>query len=381
MGRSKVIFNLSTNNLGRIRQGNDGISGFLRFASVPAEFGTDNVKLIGSVKEAETLGITALAYKELHYHISEYFRIAGNSSLYVGIFNNSGSAGYTFDEILFMQRIALGQMSQLGVYLTEDLTTGLVNTLHAKKIAMDALLTPCQIILTANVVGVTLPDFSAATTYGVSISNDQSGQGRGATIAASNGKTIGSVGAALGAVSLVSVQRSIGSVEFVQNLAGSELDVIADGKGNLYTSLSNAQVDAEIAKGYLKLIKHPGLSGTYFNDDSVCAGSGDLNNIHLNRVINKAIKGVAAALAGKLNGDIILNADGTIATVSAKSFESIAGVPLDLMRSLNEVSDYSVYVNPDQNILGTDNLNVEIKIVPTGTAKTITVNIGFVRSL
>src|SRR5688500_10234019 len=118
MALSKVTINKSTNNLGRIRQGQDHISGLLTFGSKPSEFGTDDVKLIGSVKQAETLGITSSSLPALHYHISEYFRVAGNSQLYVGVYFHASTSAYTFEELLQMQAIANGQIRQFGVYLT-----------------------------------------------------------------------------------------------------------------------------------------------------------------------------------------------------------------------------------------------------------------------
>jgi len=381
MSLSGVTINKSTNNLGRARQGNDHISGLLVYDTVPSGFGTSNVVSIGSVTQAEALGITALAYPILHYHISEFFRLAGNSLLYVGIYFHAGSNAYDFSEIQAMQRFANGTIKQIGVYLQSNISTGLVNSLQAQKAILDGLKTPLSIVLTANIVGVSLPDFSSATTTGVSVITDQGGTGsQAATLFGAVNKTIGCLGATLGAISLVNVATSIGSVSDVQNLAGSELDVIADGAGTLYTSLTRSQISAITDLGYLKLVKQDGISGTYFNDDITC-GTGDLDTIHANRVIDKACRGVVSGLAVKINGNIFFNSDGSITENTAKSFESLAGVPLDLMKSVGELSDYSVFVNPNQDVLGTSNLNVTVQLLPVGVAKTITVNIGFSTSV
>ncbi|MBS1506040.1 MAG: hypothetical protein JSS79_05280 [Bacteroidetes bacterium] len=382
MSLSGVTINKSTNNLGRARLGNDHISGLLVYSTPPIAFGTSNVVSIGSVAQAEALGITSSSFAVLHYHISEYFRLAGNSLLYVGIFAHAGSNGLDFSEIQTMQRVANGTIRQIGVYLTDDLTSGIVSQLQTQKTALDGLKTPLSIVLTANIVGVTLPDFSAATSTGVSVITDQAGDSAsvGATLFAASNKTVGCLGACLGAISLVDVATSIGSVSDVPNLAGSELDVIADGAGNLYTSFTKAQISSITDLGYLKLVKHEETSGTFFNDDVTC-GTGDLDSIHLNRVIDKATRGVVSGLAPKINGKVLFNSDGSISENTAKLFESLAAVPLALMKSVAELSDFSVFVNPNQNVQGTDNLNVIVELLPVGVSKVITVNIGFTTSV
>ncbi len=381
MALSKVNINKSTNNLGRIRQGQDHISGLLSFGSKPSEFGNDDVKLIGSVKQAETLGITTSSLPVLHYHISEYFRVAGNSQLYVGIYFHAGTNAYTFEELISMQSIAGGQIRQFGVYLTDDLSQGLVNLLQGIKDNLDALKMPASMLLTANIVNVTVPDLSTGQNYGVSVITDQSGQGTGATLFGTTSKTIGALGAVLGAISSQPVHRSIAGVEYVTNLAGNELDVIATGDGSLYTSLTYGQIEAISNKQYLQLVKHPGYSGTFINIDYTAQGDGDLNRIRLNRTIDKAIRGVNTALTGKLSSEVVFNSDGSISESTAKSFESIAGVPLANMTSAGELSDFSVFINRNQDVQGTDNLNVEINLLPIGAAEFITVNIGFTSGL
>ena len=43
----------------------------------------------------------------------------------------------------------------------------------------------------------------------------------------------------------------------------------------------------------------------------------------------------------------------------------------------SQISSFSAYVNPDQNILSTGKLEIDCKLVPMGVLREITVNLSF----
>jgi hypothetical protein len=47
----------------------------------------------------------------------------------------------------------------------------------------------------------------------------------------------------------------------------------------------------------------------------------------------------------------------------------------------NEISNYQILIDPAQNILATSTLVVTANIQPTGVARNITINLGFVTSI
>jgi hypothetical protein len=58
-------------------------------------------------------------------------------------------------------------------------------------------------------------------------------------------------------------------------------------------------------------------------------------------------------------------------------FESLASMPLDVMIQNGEISAYSVTIDPAQNVLSTNTIVENVKLLPIGVADFIEINIGF----
>ena len=89
---------------------------------------------------------------------------------------------------------------------------------------------------------------------------------------------------------------------------------------------------------------------------------------------------IRQALLPYLNSPINVNSTtGKIAADAIKTIEAAGKKIIDeeMMRN-NELSGFDFYIDEDQNILSTSNLECTLEITPTGTARTITVNLGFV---
>ena len=78
---------------------------------------------------------------------------------------------------------------------------------------------------------------------------------------------------------------------------------------------------------------------------------------------------------------MVLNSDGTLKDTTVAFFTSQAGVNLDQMVRDADLSNYSVSIDPTQNVLATSNLTITVKLLPVGVARQITVNIGFTTKL
>ena len=57
--------------------------------------------------------------------------------------------------------------------------------------------------------------------------------------------------------------------------------------------------------------------------------------------------------------------------------ETLCKAALEAMLANGEISALEVFVDPLQNILATSELKVVVSIIPTGTARKITVDLGF----
>jgi len=62
-------------------------------------------------------------------------------------------------------------------------------------------------------------------------------------------------------------------------------------------------------------------------------------------------------------------------------FKNAALKPLDVMIGAGELSAGDVFIDANQNVLTTSKLEVTVYLIPYGTARTISVTIGFATAL
>lgn len=318
-----------------------------------------------------------------HYHISEYFRLQPQGNLYVGVFAVPGT--YTFIEIATVQNFAGGKVRQVGIYKdSAAFASGDITAIHNQCAILTAAHKEIIALYAADITTVTnlssLTDLSQLSANYCTAVISQDGAAAGSMLYAAYGKSITTLGALLGAVSLSAVSESIAWPAKFNISDGTECDTIAFANGqlvsnplltdSLFTQLQNYR--------YIFLRKFVGVAGSYFNDNSTSiATTSDYAYISDNRTIQKATRGVYSALVPALNSPITLNSDGTIADYSAAYFQTQAESPLTQMVRDGDLSDYSVAVNPAQNVLSTSKVIITINLLPKGTARNIVVNIGF----
>jgi hypothetical protein len=319
-----------------------------------------------------------------HYHISEFFRIQPQGVLYVGFY--AIPAPYVFaPELTAMSNFSAGKIRQFGVY--KDSAAFASADLTALDIACKSLVSAHKETIAlygADISAVTdistLADLSALTANTATAVIGQDGAALGALLYLAYGKSITNLGAALGAVALSKVSESIAWARKFNMSNGTELDIIAFANGKLFSdpSISESLLTQLQNYRYLFLRSFVGVAGSYFNENSASISvSSDYAYISDNRTIQKATRGVYAALLLDLNSPLTLNADGTLADVTAAYFEDLAKAPLNQMVRDGELSAQDVVVNPAQNVLQTGILEVTISLLQIGTARNILVKIGF----
>lgn len=344
-----------------------------------------SVTIVGTIAGtiAQFTGGVASLQAVWHYHIAEYFRIQPQGNLFVGFFAVPGS--YTFAEIITLQNYANGLIRQVGVYKdgaafsAADITAihGVCNTLvgqHKEIIALYA----------GDLSGVTdistLADLSLLSANLCSAIISQDGAALGAQLYAAYGKSITTLGAALGAVAAAKVSESIAWVQKFNISNGTECDTLAFANGKLFSdaSVTDNLLSVLQDKRYIFLRKFVGTAGSYFNENSTAiATTSDYAYISDNRTIQKATRGVYTSLVPVLNSPITLNADGTLTDTVITYLETEAERNLAQMVRDGELSAEQVVISPTQNILQTGLLVITINLVPIGVARNIQVNIGF----
>lgn len=342
--------------------------------------------IAGSVTTPFSGGVASLQ-ATWHYHISEFFRISPKGFLWLNFQAVPGS--YNYAEIQPMQEFTGGAMRQLGIFV-DSKALAVADTTAIQGICnlLDVAKMPLSVIYAGDIKAVanvsTLTDLSTFSNNKVSIVVGQDGAGQGHGIFHATGKSVTTLGATLGAVSLSTVSENIGWVGKFDMSNGVELDTIAFANGVNFTdaSVTNNLLDAIDLKRYIFLRKFPNKSGSFHNDShTVTSPSSDYAFIENNRVIDKAIRGVDEALTPSLNSPLLLNANGTLANSTVAFLTGQASVITDQMIRDGEASAIGVTIDPNQNVASTSKVVVAINIVPIGVARNIVVNIGFKTSL
>jgi hypothetical protein len=403
MALNDIKFIRGNGGLGRPLPGEDHISGLLYYtaAGLPVGYGSDNTKQILDVSDAEAKGITGNpgdAFAALHYHVAEFFRINPGAMLFVGIYPQ----GATYAEIELMQNFAEGKIRQFGVYTQNPLVVSggvpAVALLEAQAKNLEAKFAYADILLCADISSIadltTLPDLRTLRKPDVSVCIAQAGNADGKNLfagyidengtpvpSATNGKTVGCIGAVLGTLSAAKVNECIGWVEKF-DVAGTQLDVPAMGNGQLVKNVESV-LDTLSSRGYIFLRKHIGISGSYWNDSHNCdAATSDYAFIEANRTMKKAMRGIRTYLLPFLNGNISVDEEsGKLSAMDVATLENAAQRALDEMKKAKELSGYRAYINPDQDVLATSNVEIDITNVPTGVIRKMNVKIGYAKTV
>lgn len=340
---------------------------------------TETVFSVQSLIEAENLGLDSVNYPNENYHISEYFRImTGISQLYIYIF--PVPVTYTFEELKYLQLSTNGKIRQCGIF---------ANALAFATTQVDALQVICNYLETNNmpmsiIYGpklstiatiAALPDLRALSTpaKNVSVCALQDGDAKGFSISATD---YPSVGNALGCVSFSKVNESIGRKTL--NIASTELNKPILTNGIDINLLSASDYKLLKDKGYLFGHKLVGYTGTFYENDATAdALTSDYRDIHSVRTIDKVQREVRKAMIPLINQSYLSNPGGKLSPGAITTFKSAASAPLSIMQTDTEISGYSVYINPNTNVVASGKIEIEVKIRPNFVSEEITVILGY----
>ena len=417
MATSKINYTVSDGNLFAAIAGADHVSSLLfdvtKDLAGATSTATGEVYQIFSLKEAEDLGIdgiidpaspTGSEYEDgvVHKHISDFFAVNPNGELYVGLADMS--ADFTF--LTAVQTIAQGRLRQQGIYTAQELfTVGTPYTVNLtaaiEAIAQaDALNNrPYSVILNASVATTT------SGTVDVDISQIPTAIGSEGKVTVSIGQgndaltkaiqnahtfkaTVGMVGSLIGLVSLANVHESIGWVSKFS--LASVITTIAFGFGSVltdiddntpYESLSVAQLNLLDGYGYVFPHKYVGYAGTFASSEQTLS-SGDYRTIARNRAIDKSRRNVRTALLPTIQQPLYVDAaTGQLSAGTIAQFKAIVHQQLQTMQANGEISGFSITIDPSQDVLTTDTVKVNYRLIPVGVAKQIDIEIGLSRSI
>jgi len=406
MGRPNVLIIKTNGNLGRRNPNTDAVLG--KVMSAPAiEGGMQNgiVYPLASINDAIAIGITAaydLANTLLAYHhINRFFTRNPNATLYLITAPQSASladmTNITGVYVPVLLRAMAGKVKYVGV--ARNPAVGYVPVLAGGADSDVAA-------AVANAQALYDAEFAQFRYAGFLI------EGRsfnGTAAAATDLRTLGcpnvsitwiadpaisganalyngyaAVGDTLGLISLAAVSQDAGELTPAFNLQnkGLGLFLTAGLSSNLsVNSYSDADLDMLNDKGYIFPDVTAGIDGFYISDSHTCSaiGNNDYAYIENNRTIEKAIFLARSAILPLVKSRLKADPNtGLLLPQVCKSIEATGNRSLGGMLTDGDISGgIDTYVDPNQNVLSTSQLLIQITFVPVSIGRQITISIGF----
>lgn len=319
----------------------------------------------------------------LHYTVSEFFRMQPKGLLWIGIYDESG--GLDGQDIEDIQIEADGDIRQMGIMVQTSFATGDLGIIQTAVNALQVLYQFMNAIYSADQLSDTLtaaPDLRALTNDRVSACMGQDGSAEGWRLVDVLDRSMPALGTCLGTVALANVSENIGWVSKF-DIAGGEMDVLSFTTGDLLKAVSAPTLDFLENRGWIFGKKYIGKAGSFWNDSaSAVSETSDYAYIENGRTIDKAIRGVNVALTSYINAPLFVDAiTGQLTELTISNFKNAASIPLQDMLIDQDLSGYEVVIDPDQSVLTTSKIEITVRLVPVGVARTIVVNIGYTISL
>ena len=385
----KVTINIESGGLGRIPSLADGTAALL-LTGKKDKSGSSSDKLytsshvVYSLAEAKKLLSADEQAENAYSQIENFYQTAGEGAeLWLRLipsdetFANVCKADGPAEQLLLKAKGAVRLLGLSHIELTGNkpsaakdgiegnITDGIT---QAQALAKRTASThqPIHVIVAGHYVKTLadLKDYKEATNDRVSVLI--SGTATGSRYAA--------LGLVLGTLARLPVQRSLARVKNgalpVSVATFTDGKSIEDYSAGLFSTLHT--------KRYLFFRNYIGLSGYYIADDlSLVAPTSDFATIANRRVIDKALRLAYTTYIEELAEEIILE-DGKLSDANVKYLEGkLENVLNETMTNAGEVSAVSVFIDPTQNVLSTEKLNVELRLTPVGYTKEIIVSLGF----
>lgn len=384
-----VNITLANGQLGGTLQTNDGIAGLVVTGVTEGAYTVGTPILITSVASANAAGITETGNAFALRQVKEYYAQAGSGAqLYLMLV----PATMTVDEVALVSEtagarklldFAGGRIKLLGV-LSDDaaviaagsvvtVTNGLNEDVYAAATNMAAL---AQEYFEAHkpfraVIGGTSYSGTAAslTDMATGGSNNRTAIVIGDT-AAGKGACVGLV---LGVLSTMPVQRKISRVR------NGPLSNTSAFLGTTALASVAESLPVIAGKGFIIFMTYPNTTGYYFSGDPTCAATtDDYSVLARGRVIDKAHVLAYATFVQVVDDEVPVTTDGTLEPGFCKWLsQQIENLINNAMTANREISSVTCFIDPEQNILSTNQLNVVIGIVPVGYATQIEISLGF----
>ncbi len=384
----EIIITQTGGNLNRRAPSQDYISGLAaNGVAVPAGAQLGTPYTLKSLADAKALGINA-DYDNSHsvlvfHHINEYFRANPSGELHLLLVAQSIGYADMLNPVNSNLHSLLkpGKIRQLAVAYNPTVpvtdfsdTEAAIDQAQALAAAQLSHDRPLHIVLEGKGLQIgSIPDLRTKNARHVSVM-----AGQAMSIAATHA-TYAAVGTALGNISRALVNESIGHPAAF-NARGGVVEAV--GVAGLWEGDVPDAKTAEIRqKGIIFLYTEDGEEGVYFSSAPACTAlNSDYHSIQLNRTMNKVHRQLKAALFPNVESQIRIDGN-KLDAADVSKLTTEARNRLQAMYAAGEISDYDLFIDPEQDVINTDTLAVQVAITPTATASTINVTLGFTNPL
>lgn len=397
MALNDIIFYRSDGGLGRELPSEDSISALvIQAMEITGELEYNVPRKFTSLREVEEIGLDedydTIFGSPVYRHIKDFYSQVPNAELWLLIQNPNSAPPSMIDwtgDAGNMLRMAQGKIKQLAVI--PNPASGYDYSAEAKQHTLE-LIARCQALAfqareyehmpLVCIVSAIYPHPSIWGTYpsGYPDLKTLSTPAPFVSLHISGVEDIDekhcNTGLVLGLVAKAKVNECVAWVEKFPVFFGKDsATLLGLPVEQLLSSTLNGLNDFH----YLFFKRHVGIDGYYLNDSHTCtANNSDYRYIENNRTINKAERVTRKVLLPKLNSPILVNPEnGKLAPEVVKEFELLVAKEMEKMQRENELSGFKVTIDPNQNILANNRLQVQLKLIPTGTARMIEVFIGF----
>lgn len=400
---AKIEINIQTGGLGRQSANTDTWGGlFVEVDALPANWTNNEVKIFTKTEDGEDFGLTEEAtnqyYKLAYWHISEVFRLQPNARLYVqlGTTTTEATVLTAFKNASNLIRLfaVILPGTEIESAVAEAWQTALDNL-------FDTSVQPARLVLTCDKDAAdAIPDFTAGTTNTrvmVDIANDFTDGGVAKSIFDGALGMCGAGGTFLGQLLKLSVHQRPSWRSNPVN-GGGRWVTLADINGDSVEEKTQAEIDAYDTQGVVLVVRTLRLTDAFISSARMAIRTADDYAVITNgRVIDKAVVLAYDGLVLNLDGPVYVDpSNGNLTPEAVSKLEQAAYDSINNNMVIGKTGDDvevsvdpntgslpldAVFIDPNQNLLVTDQIIVEIRIVPVGAANTIVINIGLTASL
>lgn len=343
--------------------------------------------VLTSLYDAEVLGLNASfdANNDLKIHnqIAEFFRLAPEATLYV--FNSDVEA----DLSAFLNQNK--EIKGYALNIAYDSETPNLLTEMAKHQSIINSFAEANRLIDFAILGFDGLDVFTTDLFGQSAPN--------VSIAicceANDGKV--STGSILGMIAIRQVNENIGSVDIISKpraKRGNSDYTLTDASAERWLSaflsdgreigeLTNDELDAIKAKGYIAVAGYEGYAGMFIENSYTCIErASDFAFIENNRTWNKAARIIRTTLLPKVKGIVKKNpTTGYIASTTVSYWKQLLNKALERMVTANEISGFEVDIDPNQVVNSTAPVVIKASIVADGIVHEFDVALGLTNSI